>query len=561
MKLPKEAYQALEDIVGSEYITQEPAILDTYNQVWGNKFFFDEKHSVRPSAVLLPATTEEIQSIVKVCNRYQILFKAFSSGFEYLSLSLLHGKGILLDLRRMNRILEIDAKNMRAVVEPYVSVYRLQLEAAKLGLYTGRIGVGYSAGVIAAECCHHGCQHTMVFTSGYGRNVLGVEWVLPTGEVLRLGTGESGEDLFSADGPGLSLRGILRGRTGANGGHGIITKASVKLYPWYGPPEWEQTKQPGEVLSLGQLDKVLNGYKVFIPTFHNLDETLEAAAEFCRAEILYALGIGIIGAEVIPEGNDEHWAMIQKIQNADPNQREALDLFKNSVVLVIGGQSQREIEYKEKVVMAITEKWGGSFLPQYNNQRSLARAFVDIIWSTGVNLRATGDFLPSSSSPDGSPDMLKRLALLEGKVKEKYEKSGAFMPVGSIEKRMVSWRPEEHLSIGAQGISTATYDPFDPFSLKAAREFINELFDPRSQFKRFGIPSRGGCLQIEPVTHVHQNWGHLYDHYDVWLRKIKKMLDPNTVADWTAYIPPDYPDYPKEGDYVLPSYGKEENDD
>jgi hypothetical protein len=59
------------------------------------------------------------------------------------------------------------------------------------------------------------------------------------------------------------------------------------------------------------------------------------------------------------------------------------------------------------------------------------------------------------------------------------------------------------------------------------------------------------------VTHVHQNWGHLYDNYDFWLRKIKKMLDPNTVGDWTAYIPPDYPDYPKEGDYVMPCYGKE----
>ena len=124
--------------------------------------------------------------------------------------------------------------------------------------------------------------------------------------------------------------------------------------------------------------------------------------------------------------------------------------------------------------------------------------------------------------------------------------------------RMVSWRPEEHLSIGAQGISTAQYDPYDPASLQAARDFINELFDPRGQFKRYGVPSRGGCLQIEPVNHVHQNWGPLYDNYDVWLKKMKKMLDPNTVADWTAYIPPEYPDYAKEGDYVLPSYGKEE---
>jgi len=44
----------------------------------------------------------------------------------------------------------------------------------------------------------------------------------------------------------------------------------------------------------------------------------------------------------------------------------------------------------------------------------------------------------------------------------------------------------------------------------------------------------------------------------MWLKKIKKMLDPNTVGDWTAYIPPEYPDYAKDGDYVLPSYGKEE---
>ena len=124
---------------------------------------------------------------------------------------------------------------------------------------------------------------------------------------------------------------------------------------------------------------------------------------------------------------------------------------------------------------------------------------------------------------------------------------------------MVSWRPEEHLSIGAQGISTAIYDPHDPASLKAAREFIDELFDPRGNFNRFGVPSRGGCLQIEPVTHVHQNWGHLYDNYDVWLRKIKQTLDPNTVADWSAYIPPAYPDYPKEGSYVPPTFPQKGN--
>jgi glycolate oxidase len=552
VKLAKQEYRALEYIVGKEYITQEPAILDTYNQVWGNQFFFDDKHSTRPSAVVLPASTDEIQAIVRVCNEYGILFKAFSSGFEYLSLALEKEKGILLDLKRMNRVLEIDTKNMRAVVEPYVSVYRLQLEAAKHGLYTGRIGVGYSAGVVAAECCHHGCQHTMVFTSGYGRNVLGVEWVLPTGEVLKMGTGESGGELFSADGPGFSLRGILRGRTGANGGHGIITKASVKLYPWYGPAEWRQSKEPGEPPSRGQLPEVPDGYKVFIPTFANIDDALEAAVEFCHAEILYALSIGMLGTAVPPEGNDEEWAMLQNLE-AYP---EAGEVSRNSLVLIIGGQSARELKYRQKCVLAITEKWGGRFLPHFNEPEALARSFVDMIWSNGVPaLRVTGDFLPSSSSPDGSPDMLKKLAEREAEISRRYEQSGAFYSVRNV-KRGISWRPEENLSTGAQGISVALYDPYDPASLEAARRFISELFDPRGKFQRFGVPARGGCLQIESVTHVHQNWGPRYDNYDLWLRKIKKMLDPKAVADWSAYIPPDYPHYPQEGGYVLPSYGK-----
>ncbi len=555
MKLPKEAYQAFEDIVGPDYVTQEPVILDTYNQVWGNKFFFDEKHSVRPSAVLLPETTEEIAAIVKVCNEHAILFKAFSSGFEYLSLSLLHSRGVLLDLKRMNRVIEIDRKNMRAVVEPYVSVYRLQLEAAKHGLFTGRIGVGYSAGVIASSCCHLECTHTMVSTSGYGRNVLGCEWVLPTGEILNMGTGEGGGNRFTADGPGFSLRGILRGRTGANGGHGVITKAAVKLYPWYGPPEWRQEKQPGEAPVKGQIPRVPDGYRTFVPTFSSVDDALEAAIDFSHEEVIYALSVGILATEVLAEGNDEQWAAAQK---ADP---EMVELTKSSLVLVVGGRSEAELAYRERCVRTITEKWRGRFLPQFNEERALARAFTDIIWSTGVwPLRFTGDCLPSSSSPDGSPDMLKKLALQEKEIARVHERSGAFFTMGSSGgQKPVTWRPEEHLATGAQGISMAFYDPYDPVSLETGRDFISGLFDPRGPFRDFGIPSRGGDLQIEPVTHVHENWGHLYDNYDQWLMKIKRMLDPNTVCDWTAYIPPEYPDYAKDADYVLPSYGKEED--
>ena len=115
MDLERGAYQALEDIVGPEYITQDPAIRDTYNQVWGNKLVFEEKWSTRPAAVLLPGSTEEVQAIVRVCNRYKMTFKPFSSGFEIMSTALASENAIILDLRRMDKILDIDVKNMHAV--------------------------------------------------------------------------------------------------------------------------------------------------------------------------------------------------------------------------------------------------------------------------------------------------------------------------------------------------------------------------------------------------------------------------------------------------------------
>ena len=257
MDLERGAYQALEDIVGPDYINEDPAIRDTYNQVWGNKLLFDEKWSTRPGAVILPASREEIQAIIRVCNRHKVTFKAFASGFEVVGTCFQTENSVIMDLRRMDKILDIDVKNMTAVVEPFVSAHKLDLELAKHGLYTAGISGGPSSNVISISCAHFGSGFTQCSTGGLGRNVLGCEWVLPTGELLTLGTAETGNGWYSADGPGFSLRGILRGHSGANGGHGVITKAAVKLYPWYGPSEWElQGSPPANKVSDGAMGPV-----------------------------------------------------------------------------------------------------------------------------------------------------------------------------------------------------------------------------------------------------------------------------------------------------------------
>lgn len=97
--------------------------------------------------------------------------------------------------------------------------------------------------------------------------------------------------------------------------------------------------------------------------------------------------------------------------------------------------------------------------------------------------------------------------------------------------------PGEHSSVGFHEENVSFYDPWDPDSLQALREVAHISEDTNGAFRSFGVPHLGGGLQIEYTSHVHQNWGPIYDNYDLWLRKIKEMLDPKGVGDWSAYIP------------------------
>lgn len=533
MDLTRDAYRTLEDIVGPEYITQDPGIRDTYNQVWGNKLVFDSKISTRPGAVVLPGSAEEVQAIVRACNRHKITFKPFSSGFEIVSTSLVSENSILLDLKRMDKIIDIDTKNMHAVVEPYVSIFRLEMELAKHGLYVGTVSAGPEAGVIATSCCHFGSGTTQVFTGGLGRNVLGCEWVLPTGEVVRMGSAEAGNGWFSADGPGFGLRGIMRGHSGANGGNGVITKVSHKLYPWYGPAEWELA---GPLPAVKQLEKIPDGYKMFVVSFPSTEHAYDALREVGQAEIAFAVMQFTDG--VIPsESNDDFWAKLQEILKDMPE--DAPNFGDLSLAIIIAGNTKREMDYKEKSIFEVCKKWGGYLVPHLNDPNLLVLHFQLMIWSFGtvrLMFRPCSEFYITPCT-DATEDMIKLQRKAAVETITPYLEEGTLMTIPVIGFHL----PYENYSTGSHIENISLYDPYDDESLAGIRGLITETFDPKGKFKSFGVPCLGGGLQIEPVSHVNQQWGPMYDNYDVWLRKIKEMLDPNNLGDWSAYVPPVFP--------------------
>jgi len=534
MRLTKEEYKALEDIVGQEYITQEPVIMESYNQVWGNKLAFGDKRHNPPAAVLLPATVKEVQAIVRYCNKAGILFKPSARAFEYVATYLSSERGILLELKRMNHILEIDEKNAHAVVEPYVTMYELLDAAGKVGYYVGKPGVGYTASVISLACCHQGMTISQIYTSGYGRNVLGCEWVLPTGEILYLGTAGREGGWFSGDGPGFSLRGILRGRAGANGGHGVITKCSVKLYPWYADPPsyYEMKRQPGEALSAGQIDKIPDNYRVNVLTFHTTEQMMKASTEIGQAELACIVAPAYLATGFNEEGNDEQWAKMKEGIMRDP------DKIARSVPVFVNGHSTRELEYRERAVMSVMEKWDGYLDPEYNDPKVKCQMFMYQIWSVGVGLRGTGDFMVSIQGADGSTEMHLNYRPIEFDAFKPFRERGEIVQPNLG----MAYRPMEHFSLGSSGGIATGYDPFDPSSLAAAREYMDLVYDTDSPFRRFSYTNRGAMMQVEDIEHIHQRWGPLYDNCDVWLQMVRNMLDPNRVADWSGYISPEYTD-------------------
>ena len=141
MALSKEVYREFEDVVGEENICDDPTIMPAY-------------YSTELAAVILPKDTTEVQAIVRLCNKYKLQFRAECTGWTGIMPGMVGRGMIYLDLRRMNRIIEINEKNMYVVVEPYVISAQLQAELFKRGLNFCIKGAGTNCSAMLLSLIH-----------------------------------------------------------------------------------------------------------------------------------------------------------------------------------------------------------------------------------------------------------------------------------------------------------------------------------------------------------------------------------------------------------------------
>lgn len=248
MKINKEIYKKIETIVEAEFVsdTDEDRFCHSYDAAGGKSL---------PDLVVRPASAEEISKIVVLANEYSIpvIPRGAGSGFVGGSTPVLGG--IVLVLTRMAKIIFIDKDNLTVEVEPGVITQKLQKEVEKSGLFYPPDPASLKFSTIGGNVAvNSGGPRAIKYgvTKDY---VLGLEAVLPTGEIIHTGVktvkGVVGYDL-------------TRLLIGSEGTLGVITKILLKLLP-----------KPKKV-------------KTALAVFPEVDDATRAVTEIIRSKIIPA---------------------------------------------------------------------------------------------------------------------------------------------------------------------------------------------------------------------------------------------------------------------------------
>ena len=180
------ALDAFRKLLGEENVLVEDSKLTPYRKIMMS--VDNAEHA--PSAVITASSVEEVQGVVKICNEYKIPVWTISTGrnFGYGSAAPVERGQVILDLRKMNKIIHVDPELCTALVEPGVTYQQLYdyLEENNIPLM-----LSFSAPSAIAGPLGNTMDRGVGYTP-YGEHFMmqcGMEVVMANGDVLRTGMG------------------------------------------------------------------------------------------------------------------------------------------------------------------------------------------------------------------------------------------------------------------------------------------------------------------------------------------------------------------------------------
>jgi glycolate oxidase len=285
------------------------------------------KEKFPPEAVVLPRSAAEVSAILRLANERRFPVTARGGGVGYTGGAVPVEGGIVVGTDRMNRIKEIDAENLYAVTEPGVTTYALQQEVEALGLFYPPDPASYKNSYIGGNIAENAGG---IRSAKYGvtkHYVLGLEVVLPTGEIIRTG-GRVSKNVV-----GFDLTGLV---CGSEGMLGIITEATLKLLPL---PEATRTVRA---------------------TFETMQAACACPPAFTRARVTP------VAVEVLDRNS---------IRAVEAEFAFGIDPDAGALLLVSVDGGREEVERAARVVEEVVKDLGG-----YDVLRSETREDEDRLW-------------------------------------------------------------------------------------------------------------------------------------------------------------------------------------
>ncbi len=211
----KDVLDELVSIVGARYVTTDSEVIIENSQ--------DALKQVFPAeAVVFPGSADEIASIMKLANRHRIYVTVRGGGVGYTGGAVPVRGGIVLATRRLNRIIEINKADLVAIVEPGVTNYELQTAVEQQGMYYPPDPSSWKESFIGGNIALNAGGPRCVKYGNTKQFVLGLDFVTPTGEIIRAGT------RTPKNSTGFHLEGLM---IGSEGLLGIITRCILRLVP------------------------------------------------------------------------------------------------------------------------------------------------------------------------------------------------------------------------------------------------------------------------------------------------------------------------------------------
>lgn len=207
----------LESIVGSNFVFIESEVLKSYGHDETEDFVFP------PEVLVKPANSTEISQVLKLANEQDIPVTPIGArtGLSGGALSIYGGIG--LSLERLNRIIEIDEKNLQATIEPGVITQVFHDECKAKGLFYPPDPSSWGSCFIGGNLAYNSGGPKAVKYGVTKDYVLNLEVVLPTGEIIWTGAN------VLKNSTGYNLTQLM---VGSEGTLGIITKAVFRLIPY-----------------------------------------------------------------------------------------------------------------------------------------------------------------------------------------------------------------------------------------------------------------------------------------------------------------------------------------